>query len=618
MLCQMNSRVSVKYYLIPLLYIGLIGGLLYLQFAREEPFHLRFGALQVNGHVIAGKTHPPLLGDIELSMDGLSFSFSRSTPVSVELKNGSSQTVAVRSYSTIPEGIVLSFSSGLSLRFAVTGEGHDSLSIIPSMPHGVQVSSVSFSYAVAKGDKTASRLGIPALAVTRETVDGLQTHVLSLPFNSEIRPAQELLVLTTTGGEFGPATYAPTSKPNLDPVVYWFEQNGTLPDAAVFEKQVKGYLEKAWHGWTSSRFDSKTGTWKMRDGSPAFKQSIVSATLAEALARDTFGRWLGVMGSAASRHASDITLETTPYFGNLEATYAAYRPIFSKRLQDAQHLLAQNGESALSIPHLLALVADHGSESMLETVLAKMQSAKIETLSLSTVLSILGDDLAAADLGYSKQRFSGTTINLIDHRMLPSIIRTKNGYFIQSEPGTVDVASSIYGGSLLIRASKLTGDPILESIGRQLIISSIALSDNEGFLPGRLMISGDSVSGTEGFLAPEKIFPWVAPSAYYPREIPLTAQIGHGVWAWAASRILSVDSTKNETAITFDFPVGDIEHIVLHGIKPFRGIHLYGIPWRTDPNFERYSAGWVYDAADETLFIKLEHRQQKETVDIIY
>ncbi|HUX22916.1 MAG TPA: hypothetical protein VMW69_16890, partial [Spirochaetia bacterium] len=82
--------------------------------------------------------------------------------------------------------------------------------------------------------------------------------------------------------------------------------------------------------------------------------------------------------------------------------------------------------------------------------------------------------------------------------------------------------------------------------------------------------------------------------------------------------ITAVSSTQNQLSLTFDYPVGQIEHIVLHGVKALTGVHLYGIAWRSDPEFESYNAGWIYDEATQTLFIKLQHQHQEESVDIIY
>ncbi len=613
----MNTRVSKKYYLIPLFYIGLIAALLYFQFAREEPFHLSFGALEVSGHVIAGKTDPPQVSDISLRINGLTFSFGRTTPVRVALENGSSQTVAIRSYTTVKDGVQLAFSSGLTIRFLVGGAAHDSLTITPSMPTGVQVSDVSFPYSVARNEQTKSRSGIPVLAITRTSGGTSQTHVLALPFQSKINSGQNTIVLSATGGKFAPATYTPTNKPNLDPVVYWFEQNGDLPDTTSFDSAVKSYLDKAWTGWTSTRFDEKAGTWQMRDGSPSFKQSIVNAVIAESIARGSAATWLPAMRNAASLHANDITLETTPYFGNLAQTYSAYESNIAQTLLSYEQEIQKSGSGAFSIHGLLTYVTDHGNQSTAQALLAKMAQAKPAEMNLQELLGLLDDDLAAEALGFAGD-YLNAGVKLIDQQLLPSIIRTSSGFFLETDTGTADIASSVFAGRLLIEAGTRAKNPTVEGIGRQLIVSALSLSDNEGFIPGRLSISGDTVSGTEGFLAPEKIYSWIAPDSYYPREIPLASQIGDGVWAWAASHITSATSTKNETSVTFDYPVGQIEHIVLHGIKPFNAIHLYGIAWRSDPQFEQYNAGWVYDAKSETLLIKLQHRRQQETVNIIY
>ncbi len=616
MLSQMDSRISKKYYLIPLLYIGLIGVLLYLQFAREEPLHLRFGILEVSGHVIAGQSNPPALANVTLHVNGLSFAFSRSTPVRVESENGPAQTVSLKSYTTVPNGIELTFSAGLGLRFTV--DANDALSIVPSTPEGVQVSSVSFPYSVGKGEQTQATPGIPALAVTRQTSGGPETHVLSLPFNSEIHTTDHMLVLTATGGKFGAAVYKAASKANESPVLYWFGQNGELPSSASYDKEVKAFLDKAWNGWTSTRFDAKAGTWEMRDGSPTFKESIVNAVLAEALARGSYTTWFQQMSSAASLHAQDITLETTPYFGNLAQTYKSQEGQFAQELLDDQTKLQQPDEAPLAIPDMLKFMTDHGSESTVQAVLTEMQSAKTADLSMQSVLGLLGDDLAARNLGYTADSYSSAASELIDQRVLPAIIRTENGFFLQTETGAADIASSVLAGRMLIEAGNRDGNRILSGIGRELVMSALSLSDGDGFLPGRLSISGDAVAASEGFLTPEKIYPVLTPNTYYPREISLASKVGQGVWAWAASRIVSVDSTQKQIAVTFEFPVGQIEHIVLHGIRPFTGITMYGLAWRSDPEFERYAAGWVYDQTTETLFIKLQHKQQDETITINY
>lgn len=612
----MNTRVRKVYYLIPLLYIGLIVLLLYLQFAREEPFHFRVGGLAVDGHVVTGKSHPATLTNITLELRGLSFTFSRSTSVEVQPQNGPEQTVSVKSYQTLPNGVELTFSGGLALRFVLGGANNETLSIIPKAPAGLAVSSVTLPYGISQNDQTRSGTGIPVLAVTHQSASGPSTSILSLPFRSEIRAGDNLLVLHATGGKFGPAVYSPAARPNEDPVVYWFERNGNLPDAAAYSKAVKGYLDKAWKGWTKERFNAKAGTWQMREGSPSFSQSIVASIVAESLARGSYANWFPDMAKVVSDHSQGITLETTPYFGSLIHAYNAYAPSAESTLKKDQALLGKSGSAALETQGLLKFLTDHGSKSDVQALLGKIQSAQPKKL--STALSLLGDDLEAASLGYTGGGYASQAVRLIDRRVLPAIIHTRSGFFLQSSSGTADVADSVYAGSLLIRAGNKLKNATFAGIGRQLVLSSLSLSDGQGFLPGRLTITGDSVAGTEGFLAPERVYPWITNDAYYPHAISLAAKLGRGTWAWAASTISSVDATKNEVAITFDYPAGAIEHIVLHGIKPFKEIKLYGTPWHAARSFERYRAGWFYDPKDKTLFVKLDHRKQKETIDIIY
>jgi hypothetical protein len=67
-----------------------------------------------------------------------------------------------------------------------------------------------------------------------------------------------------------------------------------------------------------------------------------------------------------------------------------------------------------------------------------------------------------------------------------------------------------------------------------------------------------------------------------------------------------------------DFPPGAIHHIVIRGIKKFNVLYMNGIRWNGDPNFQRYYAGWFYDQANETLYMKIRHRAETETIRILY
>ena len=59
--------------------------------------------------------------------------------------------------------------------------------------------------------------------------------------------------------------------------------------------------------------------------------------------------------------------------------------------------------------------------------------------------------------------------------------------------------------------------------------------------------------------------------------------------------------------------------MIIHGVKPFTSIEIYGLAFRTDPRFEIYnSSGYVYDPAAETLLLKYRQRSAAETVRLYH
>ena len=67
--------------------------------------------------------------------------------------------------------------------------------------------------------------------------------------------------------------------------------------------------------------------------------------------------------------------------------------------------------------------------------------------------------------------------------------------------------------------------------------------------------------------------------------------------------------------ISVGFPQGDTHYMVFKGIKPFDRIQIYGMEFHTDPRFETYnSSGYRYDAATETLYLKMRHKTEYEDV----
>jgi hypothetical protein len=103
-----------------------------------------------------------------------------------------------------------------------------------------------------------------------------------------------------------------------------------------------------------------------------------------------------------------------------------------------------------------------------------------------------------------------------------------------------------------------------------------------------------------------------------PRTVPFQLDTATSIWIWTGAPIRAA-LDGNAIDIATDFPVGTTHYLLVRGVKPFVKIQLYGIDFRTDPRFERYdSSGWAYSQSEQTLMLKIKHRNPTEHIRIVY
>ena len=159
---------------------------------------------------------------------------------------------------------------------------------------------------------------------------------------------------------------------------------------------------------------------------------------------------------------------------------------------------------------------------------------------------------------------------------------------------------------------------MFEVIGRALVSSALRLSEPEGFLPAVLQTDERTVIDSSGTLKPEELYPFVAEKGYYPKHVSLTANLGTPAWVWTSAESFEALRTGSEVRISFAYPIGRTHHLILNGIEPFFSMRFFGIPWVSDPRFEIYGSGWLYDAAEKTLYVKITHSREREELVISY
>jgi hypothetical protein len=155
------------------------------------------------------------------------------------------------------------------------------------------------------------------------------------------------------------------------------------------------------------------------------------------------------------------------------------------------------------------------------------------------------------------------------------------------------------------------------ALGRSLILSVLSTMDPSGMLPETLVISAQgeiAADAQSGQFNSARLYRMI-PSESYPQAINIGPSLD-GIWAWTAASASAVRE-NNVLDISVSFPPGDTHYLMIRGIRPFSKIQLYGIDYRTDPQFERYdSSGWSYSASEQTLLIKMRHRDAVEHIRV--
>jgi hypothetical protein len=609
----MDIRLNKTYFLVPLFYIAVIFGLLFLQFSkRGEKFFDSFPELILSGITAAAEPKNGEQKEIEelhLRYKGIDFAFGSRYRAQLVFEDGSSRDLILGRYQKTEMGFTLNFDRDVKLDF-IPDSAKDILSIHAEIGKRTagSVQALVMGFSAVDGAKVNNVERMPILSVDHKE----KNYLLSLPEKSSIDMARQLLVVVPSG-DSALITFGPSSEGTKESFRQWYanQMGGATPPEALSQK-VTEYINGAYQGWKTGRYSAEGGVWLTEGNTQAFKETLVTAYLAESLQRGDYSAARAQVQQTAQNHARSVSFISSPYLGNLQE-------LFVRLLQDDEkesaRLLSQvrsRNNSVWNRGDLLRFAALRGSPGLKDEILRFAAAANLHTLSFPSALGMLQNYYETLDADPESADVLRRSTELINTKVFPSIIKIAEGFFLENESGKIDVYLSVLAGRILIRAGKAEKDPVLESIGRDLIISALNLSDRQGFLPKNILFADMILRGTEGRIAPEDIYSLLVDNPYYPRFIDLGQQLGPGAWLYTGANMRDVNISPARNIFRFQFPMGQTHHFVFRGAKPYTEIQLWKISWRIDANFERYNIG-AYFIPERNLFMaKYNHRNREE------
>jgi hypothetical protein len=611
----MTRKLSPIYYIIPVVYIGVILFFVFMQFLAREEFAEKVGSLSVSGVYAKTLGGAQRMRHLEVQFHDLRMEFSPSSNAIAGFGATREKKLSLESLSQFPDGFELALTDELSLRFTVEGVAGDRVVITPIIPPQLQgMRTLSLPFSSIDGAFAAVK-GIPVLV---QSGPG-GTIYASLRSGSQIDMEKGRFILDTEAEGTGNSIILERVFEQADPYLYWFSRDFPLVDQERFAAKVESYLNGAYRYWS--------GVFVSNPGSRALIGELGISLISEAIKRGEYRRTLAVL----SRNLRQLLAEnadnpelynSAAYLGNLSSFLAARQDSAAQEIQRITGLITAADLAVFETPRLLRFILNHAPFSLAEEVLRLADSVQLEKADVATLIHLVNTYLEAVEYLDVAEATSARISEIIDRFILPTIAKTPQGLFLSiSSTGQVseaDIYESVLTGNTLIKAGSALSRGSYAAIGRTLIYSALDLADTEGFLPSRVRIQNGKVEPAGDTISPQSIYDFLPGSDYTPKEYPLYAYLYPGSWVWTVSRIMEVKIDDAQYRFVFSFPVGDTHYLLIQGIRPLSSMIMHGIPWKPDPEYFRYTDGWSYDEATQTLYVKLTHRLESEELVLNY
>jgi hypothetical protein len=584
-----------------MVYLGIFIILVMIQFTKQGSFTQRIGDFVVSGHY--GKLSTdipneyPLVGEVSIFFGGMEFllTVDDDDNLSILTDGGRKEGTHPVSMSFSGESARFLLADGTELRFnSLFTAGTPELRIYAGLAPGVR------------------RLELPYRPLRtsriRHSGDG-EFHIIadgnSYRFNnSTVDPTRRLVLLDM-----------------VDPVISY----GAVPGKEIFDP-AQFIISSALEKW---RYDDALIHWRdqsfslwNRNIENETEEETVLAFLAESIRRGTYT-------SAVSRipraflEGSGRTYESSVFLGRLDQGLRSLAGSERENFSRISRLINNKSTDILNDPHIIEWLTLRGYTSLLEETAGIVRSIDPAAITLDLAPGLLEGytdwKLCHPNTDNPFERFTDQVCFVISEEIRVDSQDERIFVFYQDE---ADPALNLRLGVALAVYGENAGQDIWGGIGRSLVLSVLALSNTSGEVPSTLNISesGGISAQTDVSLKAARIYRILRLGDNTARSLGISAAM-NGIWAWTAAT--SVQANFNQESnlldISVSFPNGETHYMLIRGIRSFQQIQLYNIPYRTDPQFERYdSSGWSYSPSEQTLMIKMKHRLTTEHIQIFY
>ena len=613
----MKTKVPWILYTVPVLYLVLIFGFIYLQFSESSRFNAKVAHLTFSGELTRSPwSQENEIKTLQIYGSGMVFNFNRETPIKIQTKDGLIHKAEPQSYESSPQGgVIIRMKNNLSFTVLQDPEAQETVRISIDAADYSSIRNITLPFSLMQDFEMETAGGLPIFSIYKKTSS--EVTVLGLPLGSLVDAVGNQLLLTPREDGFGDLIIEQRDGETADPYSYWFSRQGDLLSEEEYIRMVDSFLLKAVKGWRETRFNRQDLTWSTKNDEWDFNERAAAALLTEEKGSRNFGSLLETLTAAGQRTTRDLTLITAPMLGDIVEKTDHTREALQLKKENLAELIARKDRRVFMDPDLYFIISTLGSPEE-RLALAEMAASTVwEDQDLPTAVGML-DFYHQTILEEGTPWKETESFNLIPEKLIfPAIRVTENGFFINTEKDHSSVILAVKAAVTLIRCGELTGKELHGTLGREVMASLLLMADEEGYLPEDIYFEDQAVM-TIGSLAPEEIYPLLSDSPRQPRFVSLYREAGRGRWLYTNAEAVEFERGTDTETYQITASAGETHYLIIQGVKPGFTMKLLGINWNPDPIFQYYYAGWFYDQKNQSLYIKIRHNRPKEEIRLYY
>lgn len=567
----MRKRLTTRIIGLAVLYCIVFFVLVVIQFSNKGHFSIFAGNMNIKGRYLEQKEYADtpekrsLAGGIKIYFGGLEFSLSeeRGKGMTLSTSDGNRAInptgltlIENTAHFELPDGSVLVFNSLESTR------GHELQINVEFAPDAIELS-IPITRRRSSLVRDNGQLGI-SYSGTRYSFS---------------TPGQELetgtIVLSRDNSFIG---YRSRGRQKaFDPADFIIAQAQNYESAVV--------------NWRDISF-----TYWQQNPSSLQNDDNVTAYCSESFYHNSYPRVVESI-PASFLNSQNRTHRSSAFVGGMTTAFNSLNSLESAKIDLITRQTRDRSLNFLREEHILDYLYTRSSSQLVSEVVNILQNAEPQMLTFDYCAGLLE---AAIDF----RRWRPASSNPAEHLTEQAFNLISENLSRDPEKDLVFVSNNDleYGirlGIILIDWARINQDVEWMNIGRSLVLSALAYG------------SAGGASGGNG-----KLYNALKTGDYYPRDAFVA---DNGIWAWTVSPFVRGSYIEGNLNITFSFPAGLTHHVIIRGVRPFIKIQIHEMDWRSDSQFERYdSSGWIYYPQEQTLVLKMRHRENTENVRIFY